>query len=638
MKKLSVFALAALAFAACTTPTPENTPDPVMTVDATEYAAGVAEEEFVFNIESNIDWTVTSEADWLEIMPAEGKGNSAVYVTIAANEAYDPREAVVTVAAVKPEAAAVVGEHTITIKQDEAKALVIGKSRFNVAAEASTVTIELSTNVEYTVAFSADWLSEASDATRGLENKTIVVAVAENTEYDDREGTITITSELGEDVVKITQEQKRAVVLGATSFDVAAEGGVIEVPLKRNMSYRASTSVDWITRARETRALEDDVVKFEVAANEGLARTGYIYFETDESTDSVAVNQAKSTQAIVKIADSRFSKFLIDNFDTNDDAEMSVAELEAITELNFSKCPTSTYIWSSVNVTNFSGIEYMINLETLNVVNSKATSIDLSNNTKLTSVTIVDTKITSLDVSALTELTYLNVGATPITSLDLSNNTKLTYLCVSGDALAELNVSALTELTVLDCAYNKLTSLDVSKNTKLEGLYCNGNKLTELNVAGLAALGRLNCDHNQIAALDVTANSNLTVLNCGRNKLTSLKVAGLGNLTILSAPHNMTLTSLDLSGLSKLRSLTLPKTGITTLSTAACPELVQVNVNESPNLASLDISASTKITGLVVDGTALTTLDVSKQPKLGSLLAKDPQNTSVTTTPLESIT
>ena len=639
MKKLSIFALAALVFAACTNPTPEpEAPDPVMTVDATEYEATNAADEFIFNIDANIDWYVTTEAEWLDIAPAEGNGASAVIVTIAANETYDAREGVITVAASDPEAAAVVGEKTITISQAEANALIVGESKYEVAAEATTIEIKISTNVEYTVECSADWLTQA-EATRALEEKTIVINVAENTEYDNREGIVTIKSELGSDKVKVIQEQKRAVVLGETTFDVEAEASVIEVPLKRNTIFRTSTSVDWIERVRETRALEDDVAKFQIAANEAAeARTGYIYFETDESKDSVTVNQAGSLNAPVEISDARFAKFLRDNFDTNEDKALSIAELQAITEISFPKCPTSTYVWTTISAANLSGIEYMTNLETLDITGSKVTSLDLSNNTKLTSITAADTKLTALDVSMLPELTYLNVGASPIESLDLSNNTKLTYLCVSGCALKELNVSALTELTVLDCAYNNLTALDVAANTKLVGLYCNGNKLTELNVSALSSLARLNCEHNQLAALDVTANSNLTVLNCGRNKLSSLKATGLANLTILSAPYNMTLSSLDLTGLSKLRSLTLPHTGVTSISTAACPELVQVNLNESPYLETLDISASTKITTLVVDGTSLKTLDVSVQKNLGCLLAKDPQNENITTTPLESIT
>mgnify|MGYP002520486437 CR=1 FL=1 len=100
MKKYTIFALAALVFAACTTPQPEpEAPDPVMTVDVAEYEATNAAEELIFNIESNIDWYITTDADWIEFAPAEGNGNSAVVVSIAKNENYDARESVITIAA-----------------------------------------------------------------------------------------------------------------------------------------------------------------------------------------------------------------------------------------------------------------------------------------------------------------------------------------------------------------------------------------------------------------------------------------------------------------------------------------------------------------------------------------------------------
>ena len=53
-------------------------------------------------------------------------------------------------------------------------------------------------------------------ATRALEEKTIVINVAENTEYDNREAVVSIKSEFGTDKVKVIKEQKRAVVLGET--------------------------------------------------------------------------------------------------------------------------------------------------------------------------------------------------------------------------------------------------------------------------------------------------------------------------------------------------------------------------------------------------------------------------------------
>lgn len=614
---------------------------PELSVDVEAIEAGVEGLDAEFNITSNVEWTITTEQDWISVDPEMGEGSSLVIIAVEKNKTYDVREGAITIEAAG-EYVGQVAAITIPVVQDEAKAAILdAKSKYEFDANGGSFELTMKANVAYEVALGAEWLSIAEpEATRALKEDVITINVAANEAYEPREAVVTITSELGEDKVKVVQTENHTVIVEAECDEVVpAEGGQVKVAVTQNMKYTVECSVEWITKAKGSRALETDSLTFDVAANAAAdVRYGYIIISSEAGVDSVSVAQAGSVNAIINIPNARFKKYLITNFDTDEDEEMSVAELQAVTEMALSSLTPSTCLWSSVGAADLTGIERMINLEKLDITNCSVTSVDLSNCTKLTSLTATDTKLTELDLSNLTELTYLNVGASPLTALDLSNNTKLTELHVSGAKLTELNVSGLTELTVLDCAYNKLTALDVTANTKLVGLYCNGNQLTELNVSTLAGLKRLNCEHNKLTSLNVTANSELTQLNCGRNSLTSISATGLANLANLSAPHNSALTSIELTGLSNLRSLTLAKTGITALSTAACPALVQLNLNESPNLASLDIAASTDLRVLTVDGTALTTLDVSAQPKLGSLLAKDIYNKNVTTTTLASIT
>ncbi len=98
-----------------------------------------------------------------------------------------------------------------------------------------------------------------------------------------------------------------------------------------------------------------------------------------------------------------------------------------------------------------------------------------------------------------------NSNGENVTSLDVSNNTALTTLDCYGNRLSSLDVSSNGALTKLDCSSNKLTSLDVSNNTALTKLDCSRNKLTSLDVSSNTKLTRLFCEGNSMdaCALDV---------------------------------------------------------------------------------------------------------------------------------------
>ena len=55
--------------------------------------------EDYFEIESNTDWVISDNADWLTIEPTEGNGNASVTLTAAASDVYDDRNTVITVKA-----------------------------------------------------------------------------------------------------------------------------------------------------------------------------------------------------------------------------------------------------------------------------------------------------------------------------------------------------------------------------------------------------------------------------------------------------------------------------------------------------------------------------------------------------------
>jgi|GEM_PF-7014776 len=97
-------------------------------------------------------------------------------------------------------------------------------------------------------------------------------------------------------------------------------------------------------------------------------------------------------------------------------------------------------------IVDFTGIEAFTNISGLNINDNIITSIDLTSNTLLASISMIRCKADNIDITGLTALTNLNLRQCDLSSLDLSTN---------------------TILEVVDLRYNELTELDLSNNLLL---------------------------------------------------------------------------------------------------------------------------------------------------------------------------
>jgi hypothetical protein len=232
----------------------------------------------------------------------------------------------------------------------------------------------------------------------------------------------------------------------------------------------------------------------------------------------------------VSIPDTNFKNALIlVGVDTNEDGEISYAEAEAIHNLNVGE----------KFISDMTGIEAFVNLDTLFCNGNQLSSLDVTNNSALTNLYCYENQLTSLDVSNITALTELHCGGNQLTSLNVSGCTALSILNCNSNQLTSLDVSGCTALEFLYCIFNQLTSLDVTGCTALEGLYCWANQLTSLDLTNNSALTFLHCYENQLTSLDVSNSTDLKQLWCGDNQLTSLDLtnnSALENLLLYEMP------------------------------------------------------------------------------------------------------
>ncbi|MFR9669187.1 MAG: hypothetical protein SNJ33_05475 [Rikenellaceae bacterium] len=352
---------------------------------------------------------------------------------------------------------------------------------------------------------------------------------------------------------------------------------------------------------------------------EGFDIANYTNFSADSSATYVVIGEEKVEVVNIEIPDAVFKAHLVEYYDTNSDGEINSVEALAVTAIGV----------STDNIESVVGLEAFTNLTTLvlsgtrqwdsstsqYVGNGKLTTLDVSANTALRSLSCSYNQLTALDVSTKTELTHLYCSYNQITALDLSASTELTALWCFENQLTALDLPASTTLTTLYCQYNQITTLDVSAKTALAALDCSYNQITTaLDLSASTALNTLYCQYNQITALDLPATTTLTELWCFENQLTTLDVSAYTALAALFCSYNQ-LTALDISVNTALTMLSCSGNQLTALDVSANTALTYFHCGGN-QLTTLDVSANTALTELRCNVNQLTALDISANTAL----------------------
>jgi hypothetical protein len=206
----------------------------------------------------------------------------------------------------------------------------------------------------------------------------------------------------------------------------------------------------------------------------------------------------------VYIPDANFKAYLVGNtaINTNGDTEIQLTEATVF---------SGSIICTNMGISDLTGIEAFIALDTLGCVLNQLTNLDLSQNTALTCLYCSNNQLTTLDVSNNTALTDLGCNSNQLTSLDVYSN---------------------TALDILECRSNQLTTLVVNNNLRL--LYCDNNLLTNLDVSQCLYLEQLRSGFNKLTSLDLSPNISLgDELYLSNNELTSLNIKnGLNHMIV----------------------------------------------------------------------------------------------------------
>ena len=240
--------------------------------------------------------------------------------------------------------------------------------------------------------------------------------------------------------------------------------------------------------------------------------------------------------------DEKFRAYILENIDKDGDGYLSETEI----------AETTSITCGARSISSLKGIEYFVNVQSIDCRGNNLTQLDVSKNTALEYLDCSENNLTQLDVSKNTALKHLDCSENNLTQLDVSKNIYLLGLDCSENNLTQLDVSKNTVLAKLSCQQNNLTQLDVSKNVWY--LNCYNNNLTQLDISKSVELRDLSCAKNNLTQLDVSKNTELQDLDCSGNNLTQLDVSENAKLCELKC-YNNNISQLDMSNKSNLRIL-----------------------------------------------------------------------------------
>lgn len=309
--------------------------------------------------------------------------------------------------------------------------------------------------------------------------------------------------------------------------------------------------------------------------------------------------------------DANFKAYMIKNFDTDGDGEISYEEALAITMIDV----------DTDNIESLAGIEHMANLTELNCEGpfvmsgyepeegrGKLKTLDVSKNTKLTKLYCGFNQFSSLDLTSNVLLERLRCAGNDLNNLDVSKNTELTRLTAYNNHLSSIDVSYNTKLEVIDLSNNQIKSIDISKNESLATFNCDDNLLTELDPSNNQKLTNIYCSNNNLSSINVRKNQKLAKLVIIGNSIPQIDLRNNSELTHLFCEKNK-ISELDLSNNTKLRQLTVNDNSLSSLTVNCCPEIEILNANNNL-IKEMDISELTSLSDFYCSGNPLETLYV----------------------------
>ena len=236
------------------------------------------------SIESNIDWTISDDAEWLTESTVNGANNDTIIVTYSDNIVTSPRVGTVTISG-----GGITRNVTIAQKAVPFALTVIPEERNAGYISGSTIFI-VESNTTWTATSETDWITV--NPKNGSISDTIEVAYADNINTNPRVGSITINGGGITKIITITQEAvpiALAVTPEECTVGYLADSAAFNI--ESNTSWTVSNEVEWLT-VSPNKGLNDETLIVKYSENKNInQRVGTLTITGGDLTKIVTIDQ-----------------------------------------------------------------------------------------------------------------------------------------------------------------------------------------------------------------------------------------------------------------------------------------------------------------------------------------------------------
>lgn len=369
-----------------------------------------------------------------------------------------------------------------------------------------------------TVTSSGDWtltVPSGSDswvvpsATSGKNGDKVTFKVeAENDTEAEKTAEFVFDCKGAQVKLTVTQNVKGQLIFVTESpLAVAPEGGTVTVKLQTNIepvtakiNVPEGATIDWITDVT-TRAMTEKEFQFKVNPNnDDTDRSVTITFSNADAKEQFVITQESTNPDIAKkLKDELFRKYIMENYDLDEDGVLTPEEAARVTSINLDGDATKGDP-ELRKIASLAGVEYFTELTALrlNWITPAIEAVDLSKNTKLTSIDMtLGSGVMGIECSNLPELTYFQMKrlSQSETAPDKFEDTGLETINLDGcPKLSEINVVLITNLRTLSFKDSK----DL-KTLVLEGSFVNKAEVenpTTVDISVCPSLSMFICSPN----------------------------------------------------------------------------------------------------------------------------------------------
>jgi formylglycine-generating enzyme required for sulfatase activity len=287
MKKVFVLCLILILLISCedlehTNPLHPDYPAE-LTIDKTEANVSNGSGSFTVKVTSNGNWTVSSAANWLTVSPNSGNNNGTITVNYTANSGEISREGIIVIS--NPQ------NMLKTCKVTQiANALNITPTTQNVPDDAGSFTVNVTSNVSWTVSSSASWLTVSPSS--GSINRTITVNYTANTESSERSGTISVVGGGITRTCTITQSEfVPKLTISPETKNVSPSSGSFTVNVSSNWNWTVSFDANWLTTSPNSGNSNGTITVNYTANTETSERSGTLMVACGGITRICTINQ-----------------------------------------------------------------------------------------------------------------------------------------------------------------------------------------------------------------------------------------------------------------------------------------------------------------------------------------------------------